>query len=104
VLPVCLIAVAAAFGIHGGNAHHLPFHMEQYQHHLMGLGLGLAGVSVGLHRLGALRHRGWALVWPVLALLAGLSIALFYRLPPGAAAHLPHGAVHADPPDVGGEP
>jgi hypothetical protein len=103
VLPACLVAVGAAFGIHGGNSHHLPFHMEQLQHHLMGAGLALAGVCVGLQRGGALRHRAWALVWPVLALLAGLNIALFYRLPPGAAAHLNHAAAGAVPHDAGGE-
>jgi hypothetical protein len=103
VLPVCLVAVSVAFGIHGGDAHHLPFHMEQSQHHLMGVGFGLAGVSVGLHRVGVLRHRGWALTWPVLALLAGLAIALFYRLPSGAAGHLMHAPASAVPPHAGGE-
>jgi hypothetical protein len=90
VLPVALVTVGLAFGIHGGTSHHLPFRMEQSQHHLLGTGLAVAGVSLALSRAGVLRRPAWALVWPVLALLAGLNLALFYRLPAGPAPHAGH--------------
>lgn len=101
VLPASLLVVAASFGIHGGTAHHLPFAMEQRQHHFMGAGFALGGLSAGLHRAGILPHRGWALVWPTLALLAGLGLVLFYRLPPEAAGHPMHSAL-PDVPTLGG--
>lgn len=87
MLPACILVAAVSFGLHGGTAHHLPFASEQRQHHVMGAAFALSGLSVGLHRAGILPHRRWALVWPVLALLAGISLVLFYRLPPGAAGH-----------------
>ena len=96
VLPVCILVAAASFGLHGGTAHHLPFATEQREHHVMGVAFALSGLSVGLHRAGILPHRRWALVWPVLALCAGISLVLFYRLPPGAAGH----PMHWTPPDV----
>ena len=66
------------------RSHHLPFRIEQSQHHLMGSGLVLAGISLGLFRAGVLRRQAWAMVWPALAVIVGLSLALFYRLPPEA--------------------
>ncbi|HEY9507008.1 MAG TPA: hypothetical protein VIQ27_13625 [Gemmatimonadales bacterium] len=97
VLPACLLTVAASLGLHGGTSHHLPFAMEQREHHVMGTGFALGGLSLGLHRAGILPHRRWALVWPVLALLAGIGLVLFYRLPPGAAGHPTHSALPAHP-------
>jgi hypothetical protein len=91
VLPAALLTVGLAFGIHGGSSHHLPFRMEQSQHHLLGTGLVIAGVTLALSRAGVLRRRAWAMVWAVLALLAGLNLALFYRLPAGPATHAGHG-------------
>ena len=96
VLPVALLVAAVSFGLHGGTSHHLPFATEQRQHHVMGAGFALGGLSAYLHRAGMLPHRRWALVWPVLALVAGISLVLFYRLPPGAAGH----PMHWSPPDV----
>jgi hypothetical protein len=90
LLPLCLIATGAAFGIHGGSTHHLPFAAEQTHHRLLGLGLAAGGVTLGLHRAGVLSHRGWALLWPLLAMLVGLNMALFYRLPPAAAGQMLH--------------
>jgi hypothetical protein len=81
VLPVALMTAGLMFGIHGGTSHHLPFRIEQSQHHLLGGGLVIAGVSLGLFRVGLLRRPAWSMVWPVLTLLAGLSLAFFYRLP-----------------------
>lgn len=101
-LPACLLAVAVSFGVHGGNTDHLPFAMEQRQHHVLGAGFALGGLTLGLHRTGMLRHRGWALVWPVLALVAGIGLVFFYRLPPGAAGHVVlHGSA-GDLPALGG--
>jgi hypothetical protein len=102
VLPACLLVVAASFGVHGGTSHHLPFAMEQRQHHVMGAGFALGGLSLGLHRAGILPHRGWALVWPALALLAGIGLILFYRLPPGAAGHPMHSTLPGVPTFTGG--
>ncbi|HEX6105996.1 MAG TPA: hypothetical protein VFZ26_10450 [Gemmatimonadales bacterium] len=91
VLPAALVTVGLAFGIHGGTSHHLPFRLEQSHHHLLGTGLVVAGVTLALSRAGVLRRRAWAMVWPVLALLAGLNLALFYRLPADSAPHAGHG-------------
>jgi hypothetical protein len=96
ILPACILVAAASFGLHGGTTHHLPFAAEQRQHHVMGVAFAISGLSVGLHRAGILPHRRWALVWPVLALVAGISLVLFYRLPPGAAGH----PLHAPPAGV----
>jgi hypothetical protein len=104
VLPACLLVVAASFGLHGGTSHHLPFAMEQRQHHVMGVSFAAGGLSVGLHRAGILPQRGWALVWPVLALLAGVGLVLFYRLPPDAAGHPMHSALPDVPTLTGGVP
>jgi hypothetical protein len=90
LLPVCLVIVGLAFGVHGGSSRHLPFATEQLHHRLLGLGLVAGGGTLGLHQAGVLRHRYWAMVWPGLALLAGLSLTLFYRLPPDASAHGAH--------------
>ena len=102
VLPACLLVVAASLGLHGGTSHHLPFAVEQREHHVMSVGFALGGLSAGLHRAGILPHWGWALVWPVLALLAGVALVLFYRLPPGAAGHQMHSALPAVPMLTGG--
>jgi hypothetical protein len=90
LLPFCLAVTGLAFGIHGGSAHHLPFSTEQLHHRLLGMALTGGGVTLGLHRAGVLSHRGWALLWPVLAMLVGLTMALFYRLPPIAGGHGMH--------------
>ena len=89
-LPVCLVVVGLAFGIHGGSSHHLPFSIEQVHHHLLGIGFITGGLTLGLHQAGVLPHRRWALAWPALAILVGLSLALLYRLPPEAAGHVMH--------------
>jgi hypothetical protein len=101
VLPVALLTVGLAFGVHGGTSHHLPSRMEQSQHHLFGGGLVVAGVTLGLFRTGVLRRPAWAMVWPVLAVLVGLSFALLYRLPdgPGHAGHQP-AAIIPHPPEA----
>jgi hypothetical protein len=93
LLPVCLVTVGLAFGVHGGSSHHLPFSTEQLHHRLLGLGLVVGGGTLGLHQAGVLRHRYWTMVWPVLALLAGLGLTFFYRLPTDASGHGVHRAL-----------
>jgi len=88
-LPILSVGTGAAFGIHGGTADHLPNPVEQVHHWLLGGGLALAGVLLGLQRTGKLRHPAWRYAWPVLVILVGLQIALFYRLPE-ASIHLGH--------------
>lgn len=98
VLPAALLTTGLAFGIHGGTMHHLPTRTEQAHHYLLGAGLVTAGVTVTLFRAGLVRHRAWGLVWPVLTVLAGLNLMLFYRLPSGTAGparHAPAGVTPA---------
>jgi len=80
-LPVLLVAIGLAFGIHGGGAAHLPTRTETLHHKLFGLAFVLAGLTKGLVEMGRLKP-SWRGVWAVLILVVGLDIALFYRLDP----------------------
>src|SRR5262249_1099797 len=90
VLPGLLLGVAIAFGIHGGSAEHLPFRTEQFHHHIIGIALLIAAVSLALVRTGHLRHLVWQHLWAVLILCIGLDITLFYRLTPAERAMEAH--------------
>lgn len=82
VLPVLLVGIGLAFGVHGGSARHLPYRSEQIQHVTLGIAFVFAGVVQGLVESGRLAGP-WRGAWAVLTLLVGLNIALFYRLAPG---------------------
>jgi hypothetical protein len=79
-LPALMFGTAIAFGVHGGTAAHLSHRTEQIHHHVLGVALVVAAVSLALARTGMLRARAWEGVWAVLVLVVGLDIALFYRL------------------------
>jgi hypothetical protein len=81
-LPALLIAIALAFGVHGGTAVHLSHRSEQIHHLVLGVAFAAGGVSLALVRAGLLRARPWDALWALLVLGLGLDIALFYRLSP----------------------
>jgi predicted amidohydrolase YtcJ len=87
-MPALAIGAGLAVGVHGGSHQHLPRVVEQFHHWILGGALVLGGVVHGW----ALAPGGWRLgrfVLPSLVLLAGLDLALFYRLrdsSPGVAA------------------
>jgi hypothetical protein len=83
VLPVLLVGIGLAFGVHGGTRQHLPSGVEQLHHRLFGFGFMLAGIALGLWRAGVVRAPAFRWLWGALVLLVGLDIALFYRLDPG---------------------
>jgi hypothetical protein len=90
MLPLMLIAIGLAFGIHGNSAEHLPSIAEQVHHWILGVVLTFGGTTLGLARLGALSHRHWHAIWAAGVLFVGLDIAVFYRLdstPSSAEAH-----------------
>jgi hypothetical protein len=79
-LPLLTIAAGLAIGIHGGTHQHLPRLVEQAHHWILGgtLVLGGAADAVAI-RFDSLRPIGQR-VLPLLVLIAGLDLALFYRL------------------------
>lgn len=96
VLPVLLVLIGIAFGVHGGSAAHLPYHSELIHHRIFGVAFVLAGLTQVLVETGRLRG-AWRATWTLLVLVVGLDIAFFYRLDP---RELPTGGHHhasADP-------
>jgi hypothetical protein len=93
-LPLLLGSIAVAFGVHGGNAEHLPHRTEQIHHHIFGVAFGLAVVSLLLVRAGRLQGPWWRSLWAILVLLVGLDITFFYRLSP-AERSMPEEQHHA---------
>lgn len=87
VLPMLLVGIGIAFGVHGGGSEHLPSWSEQVHHHVLGVAFVLAGIIQGLVERGRL-HGAWRGAWALLVLLVGLDISVFYRLDP---ADLPAG-------------
>ena len=87
VLPVCAVVAGLAVGIHGGTHTHLPHGVEQMHHWVLGGALVLGGTALGYAETSEPRPRLWAGVLPVLLVLAGLDLALLYRVPP--AVHMP---------------
>lgn len=90
LLPALTIGAGAAFGIHGGSADHLPTAAEQMHHWMLGAGLAVAGLALGLHRTGVVRHPAWRYAWPLIVLLIGAQLVFFYRLPGTPPAHVGH--------------
>jgi len=80
VLPAALIGMGLALGIHGGTPQHLPTRVEQMHHWFLGAGLGGSGIVLLLVETGRLPV-AWRNLWPIVLLLLGLDLALFYRLP-----------------------
>lgn len=80
-LPVLLVLIGLAFGIHGGTAVHLPHRTEQVHHRIFGVGFVLAGMVQALVEMGRLRG-AWRGAWALLVVLVGLDIAFFYRIDP----------------------
>src|SRR5512138_3431354 len=78
-LPALTIGAGLAIGIHGGTHQHLPRMVEQAHHWILGSAL-VAGGSVQLVAASHPGGRVWSLVLPALVTLAGLDLALFYRL------------------------
>jgi hypothetical protein len=83
-LPALLLGTAIAFGLHGGTAAHLTHRVEQVHHHVLGVALAAAGITLALFRTGRLRARFWEGLWAALVLAVGLDIAVFYRIRPSA--------------------
>lgn len=81
VLPILLVAIGVAFGVHGGGPEHLPFRTEQLQHQVFGVGFALAGVVQGMVVAGRLGG-GWRAAWATLVLLVGFNITFLYRIEP----------------------
>lgn len=82
LFPSLMLAVALAFGLHGGSAEHLPNRVEQLHHQVLGVLLTVAAISVFLVRAGRLQGVFWRGAWAGLVLVVGLDIALLYRLSP----------------------
>lgn len=96
-LPALLLAVAIAFGVHGGSPAHLSHPSELLHHHILGLALAAGAVSAALVRAGLLPARPYEAVWPALVLIVGLDVALFYRLSPTERMAGGHHHESADP-------
>lgn len=79
-LPIALIGVGLALGLHGGNAEHLPHHVEVVHHRIMGGCFVAGGALLGLVEVGALRADPWRAMWTVLLMVAGVDLVLFYRI------------------------
>lgn len=88
LLPWLLIVIGLAFGIHGGTMAHLPLVQERVHHWIMGAGFVVGGTLLALHQSGVLPGARWGRMWAVIALLVGIEIALFYRIPPEALPRL----------------
>jgi hypothetical protein len=93
LLPWFSIALGLAFGVHGGTAAHLPSRTEQMHHWILGAAFVIGGAILALSDAGVLTGARWRYAWPLLVTLAGLDLALFYRLhghvPPHMAVALP---------------
>lgn len=81
VLPILLVAIGVAFGVHGGGPEHLPFRTEQIQHQVLGVGFALAGLIQVLVEAGRLTG-GWRRAWATLVLIVGFNITFLYRIEP----------------------
>ena len=90
MLPILLLAVGLAFGIHGGTAVHLTHVTEQFEHHLLGGSLAAGAVTLALVRTGRVQGRLWEGTWSVLVLLIGLILGLSYRLTPAERSQEVH--------------
>jgi hypothetical protein len=90
LLPWFSIGLGLAFGVHGGTAAHLPSRTEQMHHWILGAAFVVGGAILALSDAGVLSGARWRYAWPLLVTLAGLDLALFYRLH-GHVAHMATG-------------
>jgi hypothetical protein len=81
VFPPALVGAALVLGIHGGTHVHLAHHIERVHHWILGACLATGGLTLALAQGGLLRAPAWRSAWAALVLVAGLDIALFYRIP-----------------------
>jgi hypothetical protein len=79
-LPVLTIAAGLAIGIHGGTHQHLPRLVERAHHWILGGALVLGGVVQLVATGRPPANPIWLRVLPALVMLAGLDLALLYRL------------------------
>ena len=80
VFPFLAIGVGLALAIHGGSHAHLPHASEQTHHWVLGMSFAGGGLALGLAQAGILKRPFWSMLWAVLVLIAGLDMALFYRV------------------------
>jgi hypothetical protein len=74
------MAAGFAIGVHGGTHQHLPRVSEQVHHWVLGAALVPGGI-VHAVAIGHVPERlAWQRVLPTLVLVAGLDLALLYRL------------------------
>jgi hypothetical protein len=78
-LPVLTIAAGLAIGIHGGTHQHLPRLVEVAHHWIMGAAFVLGGLTQAI-AISRPDRPGLQRVLPALVVLAGVDLALFYRL------------------------
>jgi hypothetical protein len=79
-LPLLTIGAGLALGIHGGTHQHLPHLVEREHHWILGGCLAVGGTVQAVAIARRAERPVWFRVLPALVLLAGLDLALFYRL------------------------
>jgi hypothetical protein len=79
-MPLFAIVAGLAVGVHGGTHTHLPRFVEQLHHWILGGALAGGGIIQALASAKGLRRPFLQAVLPSLVLLAGLDLALFYRI------------------------
>lgn len=79
-LPLLTIAAGLAIGVHGGTHQHLPRLVEQAHHWIMGGAFVLGGAVQAMAIRQVPARPIWQRVLPAFVLVAGLDLALFYRL------------------------
>ncbi len=78
--PPLAVGVGLSLAIHGGSQAHLPHAAEQAHHWILGLSFAGGGLALGLAQAGVLRQPMWRWLWALLMFIAGLNMALFYRV------------------------
>lgn len=79
-MPLLAVGAGLAIGIHGGTHTHLPRVAEQAHHWVLGGALVLGGLAHALATVGRPPRPVLQQVLPVLMIVAGLDLALLYRL------------------------
>jgi hypothetical protein len=79
-LPLLTITAGLALGVHGGTHQHLPRLVERAHHWVLGGALVLGGVAQAIAMGHRPEHPSLQRVLPALVLVAGLDLAVLYRL------------------------